>query len=333
MTKIVAFLPAWIDGCGLYRMFLPHLHVPNSRFIFHPKATPFQEFVDASVAVVQRQCTEGNYKALVRMKETGLKVVYDLDDDLWNIPGTNPAKRILMPMREGFAVCASLCDAVTVSTGPLATAVKTEMPNLKAPVYVIPNAIDLCLFKEPDLPKTTDRVVIGWGGSNTHFGDIAEVWKTLPWVYQQCPNAWFEFVGMNPPTALMNVPRVSIRPWVDIGKYASRFSSWSWDIVLAPLDDNRFNRSKSNIKMLEAAAVNAPCLASRVRPYEDFCAHDKELDYLLCTFPSQWKTKLRELVNEPERRTFLAERMRKVLLDHYQIQDVSKKWMEVFESV
>src|ERR1035437_4416389 len=120
----VAWVPAWLDGCALFRMFMPSLHYPNSRFIFHPVRTPVSELGDADIVVVQRQCSQGNMQALKQMKEMGLKVIYDLDDDLWAIPGTSPAKAIFDPIKSGFGMCMEVCDLVTVSTEPLRTAVR-----------------------------------------------------------------------------------------------------------------------------------------------------------------------------------------------------------------
>ena len=40
------------------------------------------------------------------------------------------------------------------------------------------------------------------------------------------------------------------------------------DISLAPLENNRFNQSKSNIKALEGTAIGVPMICSNVGPYK-----------------------------------------------------------------
>jgi hypothetical protein len=41
------------------------------------------------------------------------------------------------------------------------------------------------------------------------------------------------------------------------------------DISLAPLDQNQFNMSKSNIKALEAVALGIPLVSTKFGPYND----------------------------------------------------------------
>jgi hypothetical protein len=46
-----------------------------------------------------------------------------------------------------------------------------------------------------------------------------------------------------------------------------------WDVLLAPLKDDEFNQSKSDIKCVDAVAKSIPFLASPVQPYWDFGPH------------------------------------------------------------
>ncbi len=52
------------------------------------------ELRDYEVIVVQRQVTPQNYAALKMMKEAGKKIIYDLDDDVFCLPASNPAQKI-----------------------------------------------------------------------------------------------------------------------------------------------------------------------------------------------------------------------------------------------
>src|SRR5215468_3802734 len=124
----------------MYRLFLPHLHTPHSRFCFSKSATPVKDLADADIVVVQRQCSQANIIALKNLHDMGIKLVYDLDDDLWSIPGSSPAKKIFEPVKSGFGKCMEFCDAVTVSTERLKTAVKTSVKEIpEEDINVIPN--------------------------------------------------------------------------------------------------------------------------------------------------------------------------------------------------
>jgi len=302
--------------------------------MFHPVKTPVAELADADIVVVQRQCSEGNMMALKQMKDMGLKVIYDLDDDLWSIPGTSPAKRIFEPVKEGFGRCMEVCEAVTVSTEPLRTAVRTQVPAArKKEIFVIPNGVDFSYLHPAPLPKPEGRVTVGWGGSNTHQGDVGMAWAALPSLIEELPQMYLEVVGMEPPRKLLGHPRVKTRQFCPVGEYISRFPTWGWDITLAPLTEARFNNSKSNIKAIESAAINAVCLMSDVGPYTRFCELSDDLDWLLCRSTEHWKEKIKALVLDAGLRKDMAARIRRVAEEHFEQGKLVGLWKDAFIAV
>lgn len=328
-----AFLPANLDACALYRMYIPHLNLPNSRFVFTPGKIPLDDFAEASVAVVQRQVTIENYAAILAMQEHKIKVIYDTDDNLWSVSADNPAAKAYADIREGFSVCASACDLITVTTPSLRSALRTQIPDLKAEILVIPNAIDFKLLRPPVVPRDDGKVIIGWAGSDTHNNDVKEAWSALPRILEENPNVYLELVGgSRPPSSIDGHPRVTYRPWLPVGEFYNRLSTWAWDISLAPLDNNRFNRSKSCIKMLEASATHCTCLASDVQPYNEFCSlGGDELKWLLVSRASEWHTKLSILIQDAARRKQIAGQMLLVARKFYDIETIREHWQHAFE--
>lgn len=325
-----AFLPANIDACALVRMFLPHLHTPKSMFLFRKERLNLEDVKDHDVVVVQRQLTVQNQRAMQMLRESGKKVVYDTDDNLWSLPSYNPAKKAFEAMQEGFDRCIKEAHVVTVSTQGLASALKSRCPNLKAEVLIVPNSLDFNLFYPTTLNRNDDRIIVGWGGSNTHAGDLDEACKALVSTLSKFPKMELQFVGMIP-ERMQGVERVTYREWVPVGEWANRFSHMAWDIALAPLQDNRFNRSKSNLKMLEAAANRIPCLASDVQPYREFCAlGGKEMEWLLCRFYTDWEKKLDRLIRDPLYRNYLGDLMYETAKKYYNIENVKDNWAYAF---
>lgn len=304
---------------------MPHLHIPDSLFLFRMDRLRLDELREYEVVVVQRQVSPGNLKAMHMMKEAGLKLVYDLDDDMWNLPASNPAQRAFKQVEEGFALCAKEADVITVSTKGLRGAVRTSMPNLKQEVLVTPNAMDFCWFSPSALSKDDGEVRVGWAGSNTHAGDLYEAWNVLSGLWEKHKNLRFDFVGMAAPDKLKGRERVQARPWVPVGEFPNRFASWSWDIAMAPLAQNRFNRSKSCIKMLEAAAVGIPCLASDVQPYQEFCALGR-LEWLLCKSERDWRVKLDRLIVDGDYRRMLGAQMKETAEKYFDIRVIKANW-------
>src|SRR5438105_4443288 len=168
-----AFLPGSMDGCALWRFFMPHLKIPESKFVYNPGyKLPIEALVQVDVVVVQRLGTYDNLAAIKLIHSMGKKIIYDLDDNLWNLPSWNPAYSAKFSrIRDLFSTCIKECDLVVVSTNPLQAAMRRNV-EIKVPVEVIHNAVDFDLFHP--LPKLDrDTVTVGWGGSPTHDKDIA----------------------------------------------------------------------------------------------------------------------------------------------------------------
>jgi glycosyltransferase involved in cell wall biosynthesis len=431
----VVFSPAAEDACAFYRMWIPHLNLPLSDYYFsgwNKDGTPAQmdlnRVLGKRVVIVQRQASIHNLRAMQNMKACGLKVIYDLDDNLWNLPHGNPAKKAFQQYANQFSGCAQVADIVTVSTQGLKTAAATSLTHRKE-ILIVPNAIDFTLFKKKDIKRDDDLVVIGWGGSNTHTDDVKDVFRIIPEVLAVCPKAMVEVAGASPkkeakqhvqileilkreetvektaaelreddtvktkkvmmPYALLvqdiktkvqervpwrefksttyveespfgkrtnrvmgmapgmvmtrdvlidselaHQPQFRFKNWIPTREYPNRLASWAWDISIAPLEDVRFNNSKSNIKMLESAALKIPCLVSPIQPYIEFCAlGGMDLNWLLCHNLSEWKEKLITLINEPERREYLGRRMYEVAKKYFDIEVIRNHWNYAFEKV
>ena len=323
-----AFLPANIDACALMRMYLPHLHIPGSLFLFRMGALNLQELKDYEVIVVQRQVTPQNYAALRMMKDAGKKIIYDLDDDVWSLPSTNPVQKVFKAVEQGFGECMKWVDVITVSTQTLKKAVQLSLPQHKQEIFVTPNSLDFDLMQPSPMERDDGKLVMGWAGSNTHDGDMREVSEVLPKMIKKYPHLHVEFIGGFPPNNMRGMERVSYRPWVPVGEFANRFSCWSWDISMAPLDDNRFNRSKSALKLLESAAVKIPCLVSNVRPYYEFCSlGGEELKWLLCDTHWDWEKKLQRLIEDAEHRQRMATLMHETARKYFNIETVKDNWV------
>jgi glycosyltransferase involved in cell wall biosynthesis len=310
-------------------------------------------FSDCKIAVVQRQVSEHNRMAMIHIKEAGLKIVYDLDDNIWNLPAYNPGKKVFDVHQDGFLQCAKLADILTVSTVGLATAARTGFKIFDKEIVVVPNSINTDLLSKKDIKAYDDQVIIGWGGSNTHSLDTQAAFESMISVLDNNPKAKMQIVGapavdtytetreINGKTQQRRITKASkialhkqtdFRPWVPIGEYCNRLSSWGWNIALAPLEDSRFNRSKSNIKCLEAAAVKIPCLCSDVQPYNEFCSlGGPDLKWLLCRTQHDWVTKLSTLINDEAMRQEIGNKMYDVMQRFFNISTIKENWKMVFE--
>lgn len=291
----------------------------------------------SDVIVVQRCCTKAQFEFINTCTALGQKVIYDLDDNVWDLPQYNPAHNVLTQMRQGFNACIQMVDLMTVSTKQLAKEVRRHvksMVNLKThkeiPIVVCENRIDARLYAPP---MKSPHVRVGWSGSSSHIGDLPMVLEAIRGALAADPTAEIEFRGCEPPAAFTKLGRFKHKLWTPVAEFSARMPVWGWHIALAPLTDHEFNASKSCIKMVEAAYCGIPCLASWVKPYDDFTSWDSELRWLLCAGHSAWAPKLRELVCDPARREDLGRRMNRVMHEHYSFDTPHEGWLEAFDTV
>ena len=336
----VCFLGASLDACSLWRFFMPHFSMPGSGFFCFVQNPSFDVIAGFDVIVVQRCCLRQQFEFIQSAAQHGLKIIYDIDDNVWDLPEYNPAQAILAKYKAGFASCMRMVDLVTVSTRTLAKVVRQNvkfMVNARTgkeiPIVVCENKVEERLFSNPT-PRS-GPVRVGWEGSSSHAGDFGMVEDAIVSCAQEYPDTVFEFRGLELPSSnlITKLPRFQQKYWMPVSEFCSRMPVWGWDVALAPVTDHVFNASKSGIKMLEAACLGIPCLASWVKPYEEFCFWDKELQWLLCAGASSWKKKLRELVGDAARRQELGSHMRKVMVEHYSFRQTHEGWEQAVQMV
>lgn len=330
----IVFLPAWIDACALWRLYMPHLRYTGSSFFCFADKPDFGVIAGNDIVVVQRCCTKPQYDFIKTVQALEMKIVYDLDDNVWELPEYNPAFLSLSAHREGFKHCIRMVDVVSVSTRTLAKSVRQHVGKMinartqkEIPIVVVENRIEERMFLPP---RQDERLIVGWAGSSSHVGDLVLAEEAILHLAAEHPEVMFEFRGCQPPESLQKLENFRHKLWTPVAEYGARMPLWGWSIALAPLTEHPFNSAKSAIKMIEAAYCGIPCLASWVQPYEDFCRYDKELRWLLCAGKSNWEPKLRELVNDPARRMELGRRAQEVAKKHYSYDKPHEGWEEVF---
>ena len=58
-------------------------------------------------------------------------------------------------------------------------------------------------------------------------------------------------------------------PWVQLPDFAETMANSGAQVTFAALQDNNFNRCKSNIKLIEAGAIGLPCVCPDMVTYKD----------------------------------------------------------------
>lgn len=302
----VFFWPSDNAGCALYRCEMPAAAlrrrghtVQVSRII--SGAAQIGEF---DVVVGQRLCEPGPSSIWRDMARWGhSKLVLELDDDMWHLEPSNPASQYFTPevlarLQRNIA----LADVVTVSTSALAEVVSEWNDH----VVVLPNCIEAELLERPVLP-VDDVVTIGWAGSPTHSRDFGEVAKPLRRVLQKYPDiAEFHCIGADYTDRCASIRgRTRFSPWQPMDLY---YDSLDFHIGIAPLHADRFNESKSHIKLLEYSALGIAPVVSSVGPYRQ--AVEQGHPAPAVSTPKQWAEVLEALVTDDDARRALGDKAR-----------------------
>lgn len=226
------------------------------------------------------------------------KLVFELDDNLWDIEASSPAAHAFFNgpgILDDLNANIRAADVVTVTVEALADVVRPHNPT----VEVIPNYLPQWLL-EHERPQQEGKVTIGWGGSSTHQMDWDVCGQQVRRYLDRAPaNVEFHTMG-NDYSKQFRIPRdrVRVTPWTNsVPEY---WRSIDYDIMLAPLRAAIFNQGKSNLRVLEAAFLGIPVIASDYGPYAEFVEHG--VTGLLARHDHDWGRHLRALVEDPAMR-------------------------------
>ena len=279
------------------------------------------------------------------------KIIYDTDDDLFNISPFNDAynfggtKEITLPdgtelwkenkrfdpwrNRKGlidYEYALTKADVVTTTTIRLAETIKPFNKN----VVVIPNAIDFTYFPRLEIKKD-DKIRLLYSGGSSHYGDMYSVRDDLERLMKEYPNLHFYFIG-NPFDGIiknMDQDRVHKEGWIGADGHGYRLACINADIAICPLEENEFNVNKSSVKYYETAALGIPTVAKDMLPYSaDIKHNDNGLLY-----KNDFYKQVKYLIDNPEERKRIGENAYKWVKKHRDLKEVSQDLIKVIKSL
>ena len=94
-------------------------------------------------------------------------------------------------------------------------------------------------------------------------------------------------------------------PSAPINDYARFYDTI--DVSLIPLRNNRFNRLKSNLKLIESGFKKKACIVSNVHPYEPMLVNGKNC--LVVKHKNDWYKNMTKLIDNPNMIEDLSEQL------------------------
>lgn len=275
MKRILVNCPNSDDATSFYRGVGPlarlQKEIPDLSLVF-VNEIKWSTVAMADVMFMQRPFLPTHITAAQIAKNCRVPLWIDYDDDLFAVPADNPAFAVYGAdqTKKQVAQLCQMADVVTVSTEALAARIRP----LNANVLVIPNALDDWIFNYRSARQTPRNKCVLWRGSNTHQRDLANVTKQfVEAANSPAAEPWtFTFVGYNPWWLTERIPekKAVVCPPMDVMEYMAFLEGLHPALMVVPLSDHPFNRSKSNIAYLEGvfagAAVIAPDMPEWNRP-------------------------------------------------------------------
>lgn len=232
------------------------------------------------------------------------KLIYEIDDVLIkkDIPIYNRARdpydneQILNNIKNIILQC----DEMSVSTPYLKSYYEREVGHKK--ISVLPNYLprfwaDGYYNRQEILERferNKKRPIVLYNGSGTHF-DIANVtgnfkddfYHVVEAIIKARKDFLFVFKGAYPLRLkpFIDNGEMKFYPWSPLPDYIRDTAAINANVVYAPLQNNEFNKSKSDIKITEAAALGLPGVFQDLEPYKEkadyvFTTGDELIDQL-----------------------------------------------------
>lgn len=271
-------------------------------------------------------------KGLLTLRELqvteGKRISTDFDDFI-KVTKDNPHYQEHQ-VTDALRMLRSFCkfvDQITTTNDYLAERLRKYNPNVK----VIPNYMEMDVWKLPIKRHDNGRVRICWVGSITHILDIAMLVNPLKRIMDDFKDQ-VEVVFMGDPRAreLFEGYPIEIVLGVPFETYPTKLNGLGMDIGLCPLRDTRFNRCKSHIKWFENTIAGGATVASPV-VYGDVIKEG--IDGYIARNDDEWYEKIADLIRNPDKRLKMWQTAYDRVTTKYALENHVDEWENAYRSL
>ena len=235
-------------------------------------------------------------------------------------------------------------DYVTVTTQFLADLVKPYNPN----VAIFENALDENSPMWEIKRNWYDKMRFGWIGGTMHWNDIQLLRGTpnrLDHDMKLKGKYEFRLFGYKRNSVFVNFANIftdygrsldacklfPVRPVLHNegqSSYAQYYNDL--DVALIPLIDDKFNNSKSELKIVEAGFFHKPIIVSNVTPYKEII---NDSNALIVRKSKDWYKHIKFLINNPKKMREYGNNLYQTVKERYSLKNVTKKRANFYRSI
>ena len=283
------------SGCGYWRIIWPENHINEmglgcssslTAMVFDPRW-----YQNVKAVKLQRQASSDQREFVKFLKqvqqEHKFRLIYEVDDVVFReeIPDYNRFKFAFdnPEIRNNCIEIINMCDEVVVTCDYMRKLYQEKTG--KKEITVVPNFVPYNwmghVFDRRAIYDAYDRNIkkprILYTGSGAHYdidnknGGIDDFSHIISLVERTIDKYQWIFVGSFPPPLAKYVQqkKIEFHEWKPIAVYPQFIASLKAQVMIAPLLDNNFNRSKSDIKFIEACVLGLPCMVQDMETYKD----------------------------------------------------------------
>lgn len=314
-------------GCGAWRVLWPEYVLNFTGAAISSTLTCMVQspewYTGIKAIKIQRQVDTHQLEFIKFLKSIQphhkFKLIYEIDDVIFkeDIPDYNPFKFAFDndTIRQNSIDIINLCDEVVVTCEYMKQLYMEKTG--KQEITVIPNFPPHFWIGQhynkvnvrTEFTKNIKRPRILYSGSGAHYDiknkvdgkdDFAEV---IEFVRSTVDKYQWVFLGAFPPPLLPLVKsgKIEFHPWVNLLEYPNKLVDLKVQLTIAPLQDNKFNKSKSDIKFIESAILGIPCLCQNI------CTYDSAPDRYKFSNITEFKTKLESILSYKNQKNYNRE--------------------------
>lgn len=337
------------DGCFYVRCLLPlqangwdgYLRALGGERDDAP--TMVDKIMKADIVVFQRPDQKDKTEMIRILKENGKKIVFDNDDTYRPDSGfpqimVPSNQKLITKVNEELYKNVKQADLVTTTTATLAD----EYKALNSNVVVLPNMIDPFDIPEPKRNEGK-KVRIGLTGS-VGYDDFKIIQPYLEELSKR-DDVQLVFFSLSLPEHtnkrvkelykdaydFVSSPNIEWHTHVVMAEYFDKLNDLELDIMLIPRRETYFNKCKSNVKYLEAAALEIPVVASTFKdaPYNDLNGDNG----FLAKDEAEFRLHTEKLIADKDFRRKIGKQAREYVYENYNIEKFGWMWEAAYSTL
>ena len=282
-------------GCSFYRCMAPN-HMLNlyQKAVITELTTMVLDprfYMGISSVKVQRQATPHQREFIKQLKnlskDLGFRLIYEIDDLVFreDIPDYNRNKDAFTSdeIRNSILDIMGMMDEITVTCDFMRDYFIDKTGNKN--VTVVPNYLLKWWFDRyynisdiaKKYEKNKSKPKISIFASGTHVDVVNRVNQNddfaavIQAVIKTRKQFRWQFYGCFPLPLkpFIDNGEIEFKNWVQLPDFPQAMAESDSVLTFAALQDNNFNRAKSNIKLIEAGALGIPCVCPDMVTYKD----------------------------------------------------------------